>query len=943
MGIVRGALRRPFTVLVAVLALVLSAFLALRGAPIDIFPNLGVPVLYVVQPFAGLSPSQMEGQVVTYYEYHFLYVNGVEHIDSQSIQGMAMLKLYFRPGTDIAQSMAQVVAMSFRATAFMPPGTLPPFIVRFDAGSIPVGQLVFSSDQRSDQEIQDLALYRVRPLLATLPGVSAPPPFGGKVRTIVAYVDPDRMRAYNLSPEGIATELARANLTLPAGNVRTGHFDTIAATNALVQRPKDFESVPLRIGPGPTVFLRDVGRVEDGADIVYNIALVNGRRTVYMPLSGLALAIGILVDEATVTIENMHTHLGRDRRVSPAILDVMAVVMVPKFLAMLCVIAVFIPSFFMIGIGRALFPPLALAVAFSMMASFILSVTLVPVLAAYLFRGGKHGAPHAQGGRFERLQERYSGFAKRLVGRRRLVLAVYCLVCIPAFLLARHIGTELFPRVDTGQFQLRVRAPDGMRLEDTERIVREVDQLIRDDVGGDSVEITLANIGNTPWEYPVNGIFVWNSGPHEAILLVALKGGRRPAVRDIEESIRAKLAQKFPDVRFSFEAGDIVSQVLNFGAPAPISVTVSGNKLSETRRYTERMAAELEKIGSLRDVQIPQALDYPTLDVTIDRERAGQLGVTVDRVGKSIVAATSSSVLVTPNFWTDPASGIPYRVALRVPESGISSGDDLSNLPVMPDGAARPLTGDIATVTSGKTFGEIDHRNSQRTLSVQANLTGADLGRAASAVEDALKAAGPPPRGTTVAVHGQIEQMQTTLASLREGLLLAVIVILLLLTANFQSVRDALIVLSTVPAVLIGVVLALFVTRSTLNVQSMMGAIMSIGVSVANALLLVTFARERRVAGDASEQAALTAARMRLRPILMTSLAMIAGMIPMALGLGEGGEQTAPLGRAVIGGLSASTVATLLTLPALYVIGAARNTTSPSLLEPESERREDEP
>ena len=313
MGIVRGALRRPFTVLVAVLALVLSAFLALRGAPIDIFPNLGVPVLYVVQPFAGLSPSQMEGQVVTYYEYHFLYVNGVEHIDSQSIQGMAMLKLYFRPGTDIAQSMAQVVAMSFRATAFMPPGTLPPFIVRFDAGSIPVGQLVFSSDQRSDQEIQDLALYRVRPLLATLPGVSAPPPFGGKVRTIVAYVDPDRMRAYNLSPEGIAAELARANLTLPAGNVRTGHFDTIAATNALVQRPKDFESVPLRIGPGPTVFLRDVGRVEDGADIVYNIALVNGRRTVYMPLTKQADASTVdVVDAIKAALPQMRALVPED-------------------------------------------------------------------------------------------------------------------------------------------------------------------------------------------------------------------------------------------------------------------------------------------------------------------------------------------------------------------------------------------------------------------------------------------------------------------------------------------------------------------------------------------------------------------------------------------------------------------------------------------------------
>ena len=946
-----------------------------------------------------------------------------------------MLKLYFHPGTDIAQSMAQVTAMAFRSTAFMPPGTLPAFIVRFDAGSVPVGQLVFSSDTKSESEIQDLALYRVRPMLATLPGVSAPPPSGGKIRTIVIYVDPDRMRSYHLSPEEIATTLARENLTLPAGNVRAGDYTTIAATNAMVQKPSDFEKIPLRVGAGPTVFLRDVGRVEDGADVVYNIALVNGRRTVYMPvtkradastldvvanvrnalpkmrslvppdihiglefdqsiyvkssihglltegvlgailtslvvllflrnwrsalivvltipfsvlaavvglrlagqtlnimtLGGLALSIGVLVDEATVAIENIHSHLGRGKRAGRAVVDAMAEVMLPMFLAMLCVIAVFIPSFFMVGVGRALFPPLALAVGFAMLASYLLSGTLVPVLAIWLFRSGKGAHPDSGPSLFGRLQERYASLSTRIVRWRWIALVAYAAVCTPILSLASGLGTELFPRVDTGQFQMRIRAPAGTRLERTEEIVRVVDQAIRQEVGEQLVSMTLANIGNPPWSYPVNGIYVWNSGPQEALLLVALKPGNRPSMEVLQDRLRAKLAARMPAVKFSFEAGDIVSQVLNFGAPTPINVTISGSKLEETRGFSEKIAAALRKIPRLRDVQIPQALDYPTLDVNIDRERAGQLGVNVDRVGRSIVAATSSSVLVAPNFWTNPQTGIPYRVALRVPESQIGSAEDLRNLPVMGNGASRPLLGDIATVTPGKTLGEIDHLNSQRMISVVANVAGNDLGRAAIEVERAVRSVGEAPRGSTVAIHGQVEQMAATLGSLREGLALSVVVVLLLLTANFQSLRDALAVLSTVPAVLAGVVLALYATRTTLNVQSLMGAIMAIGVAVANALLLISFARDGRREGKTAQEAATAAARSRLRPILMTSLAMIAGMAPMALGVGEGGEQSAPLGRAVIGGLGAATVATLLVLPAMYVLLSRRAAARPSL------------
>jgi multidrug efflux pump subunit AcrB len=929
MWLVRFALRRPLTILVVVVAILAGSALSLRRAPADIFPSLGVPVIYVVQPYGGMSPTQMEGQLVGYYEYHFLYINGIEHIESQSIQGMAMLKLYFHPGTDIAQSMAQVTAMAFRATAFMPSGTLPPFIVRFDVGSVPVGQLVFSSETKSGAEVQDLALYNVRPLLATLPGVSAPPPSGGKVRMVVAYVDPDRMRSYGLSadPDDVHVDFEFDQSVYVANAIRglamEGALGAALTALTVLLFLRNWRSALIVVLTIPLSIL--------SALIALRLA---GQTINIMTLSGLALAVGILVDEATVAIENIHTHLAMQKKAGRAVVDAMREVMQPRLLAMLSILAVFIPTFFLVGISRALFPPLALAVGFSMIASYLLSSTLVPVLATRLFRSAKPERHAHAPGIFVRALDTYTRFVAGVVRFRWVALLAYLGVCVAALLFVRRLGTELFPRVDTGQFQLRIQAPAGTRLERTVDLVRGVDAAIRDEVGASHVRMTLANIGNPAWTYPVNAVYVFNSGPQDAVLLAQLEGDRMPMDR-LQERLRARLAEKYPDTRFSFEAGDIVSQMLNFGAPTPIQVSVSGKNLADTRRFSERVVGALRGIADLRDVRIPLALDYPALDVNIDRERAGQFGLSIDRVGKTLVSATSSSALTTPIFWTDPVSGVGYRVQVRVPEDRIQSVEELTNLPVMQDGSASAYLRDVATVRQATMPGEIDHFNSQRAIHVTANIASSDLGRAADDVERAIGSLGPPPKGSSVALHGQAEQMRTTLASLREGLALAVAVVLLLLAANFQSVREPLVVLMTTPAVLAGVVFSLWITGTTLNVQSLMGAIMSIGVSVANAVLLVSFAKDKWHAGSSQREAVVASARGRLRPILMTSLAMIVGMVPTALALGEGGEQSAPLGRAVIGGLVASTIATLVFLPAIYVIFGREGTARSTSLDPD--------
>lgn len=1024
MNLVIGALRRPFTVLVAMIGIVAGAWLAVREAPADIFPELSVPVVYVMQPYAGLNPAQIEGQLVYYYEYHFLYVAGVEHIESESLQGLGVLKIYFHPGTDIGQALAQVTAMAFRATSMMPPGTLPPFIVRFDAGSIPVGQLVFTSEDKSESEVQDVALNRVRPLLATLPGVSAPPPSGGKVRTIVAHLDPSRLRALHVSPDEVATALARSELTLPAGNLRNGDHTSMADLNTMVDSPAELGDVPIRLGGTPSVFVRDVARIEDGADLVYNVALANGRRTVYMPitkradastldvvravkaafpqmraqlpdgvdirlefdqstyvtgaikglleegllgafftglvvllflrdgrsafivvvtiplsilsafialrlsgqtvnimtLSGLALAVGILVDEATVAIENIHAHLQRGTPVRRAVVDAMAEVMAPRLLAMLCVLAVFIPAFGMGGIGASLFPPLALAVGFAMIASFLISSTVVPVLSVWLL-GDRPIVVHAESstGVFGRLQKRYAGLVRASVAAPRRTLLVYAVLASVALMPAWWLGTELFPRTDAGQLRLRVRAAPGTSLDWTTEIVRQVTADIDQELGDGVVSISLANIGNPAWNFPVNALYQSNGGPQDAELLVALRDGRRPSVAAIEERLRARFAVRFPNVRFSFEAGDIVSRVMNFGTNTPVEVVVSGRDLNASRQMAESIAVRMRAVPALRDVQLPGALEYPVTKVMVNRDRAGQQGLSIQDVGRSVVAATSSTVLTTPIFWTDPKSGTPYRVELLLPPAQTRTAADLMAIQVGRM-ESPTLLGDVASVQTGTAPGAISRNNSQRTVLVSANLAGNDLGAAAAAVRSLLETLPPLPKGMAVGVRGQVEQMRATLASLGGGLVLAIAVIVLLLMAYFQSWRVPLIIAASTPAVVGGVLVSLAITRTTINIQSLMGAVMCIGIAVANAVLLVSFALDRRRAGDTVSEAAVNAATGRLRPILMTTFAMVAGMIPMSLALGGAGAQSAPLGRAVIGGLLASTCATLLCLPAVFAL-----------------------
>ena len=1024
MWLLRSALRNPISVLVIVIGVALCSILAILRMPVDIFPNLNLPVIYVAQPFGGMSPAQMEGYLVYYYEYHFLYITGIESVESKSIQNVGLLKLVFHPGTDMSQAVAQTVGYVDRARAFMPPGTVAPFIMRFDAGSVPVGYLVFSSATRSVGEIQDVALNRVRPLFATLPGVSAPPPFGGAARTIVVSVDPDRLRAYRMSPEEVIQAINTGNTIIPAGNVRTGNLLRLAPIDSVVSNIKDLESLPIRTGSGPTVFLRDVGRIDDSSDIITGYAEVNGRRTVYIPvtkradastlsvvnevkanlaqfqsaapqdikidyefdqspyvrnalfsvvwegllgaaltglmvlvflrdwksafivvatipfallsavvalwgtgqtinimtLGGLALAVGILVDESTVVMENIHSHLGQGSR-THAVLEATQEVQIPRLLAMLCVLAVFVPSFFMTGVSRSLFVPLSLAVGFAMASSYFLSSSLVPVLSTWILRTHSGHVRERQTSLIVSARERLERTLCKLIRIRLPVIVTYVVVALVIIVLGdRYLGREIFPRVTSNQLLLRLRAPTGTRVEATEQLYFDVTQAIEKSAGPGSVVTTLGYVGAPPPNYPINTIYLWTSGQHEAVLRVALKPNSGIRVDSLEELLRKELPAQFPGCQFSFEPADVVTQIMNFGAPTPIEINVAGPDLAADRGFAERIRGELGRVRGLRDLQYDEPLDYPSINVKVDRERAGQLGVTAASIGRSFLAATSSSRFVVPNYWADPRSGVAYQVQVQVPPAEMASIQDVEHIPVTLGASSHPLLGDVAQVVYGNTLGEYHRLNGQRMVTLTANVFGEALGRVSKQLDDVIKSIGAPPRGVKVTVRGQLAPMKQTLTSLGTGLLIAVLVIFLLLAANFQSMRLGFVVLSTVPAVICGVVLMLLLTRTTLNIQSFTGAIMAIGVAVANAILLVVFAEEHRRQGNASAESAIHAAQMRMRPILMTSMAMIAGMIPIALGFGEGSQQITPLGRAVIGGLLFATVTTLLVLPVVFAM-----------------------
>lgn len=1038
MNLVTVALRRPLSVLVAVVAVVFTALFGLGKMRRDIFPTLGVPVLYVAQPYGGMDPAQMEGYLTYYYEYHFLYVTGIEHVESKSIQGVGLIKLQFHPGTDMAQALAETIAQVNRARAFMPPGTVPPFVMRFDAGSVPVGNLVFSSENHSVAELQDAALNRVRPLFATLPGVSAPPPFGGSARAIVIRVNPDRLRAHHLSPDDVVKALVAANTIAPSGSVRLGDQILMVPVNSVVRTIKELESVPLKAGVNPAVFLRDIGSVEDAADTATGYALMNGRRTVYIPvtkradastlsvvqlvrenltkfqaalpdgmkvsyefdqspyvtrairglamegllgavltglmvllflrdwrtalivviniplallaavmglwltgqtinlmtLGGLALAVGVLVDEATVTLENIHTRLARGSSVASAALTATVDTAGPRLLAMLSVVAVFIPAFFMVGPGRALFMPLALAVGFAMAASYLLSTTFVPVLSVWILRAPRH-KPDLERGFFARGQAAYTAWVAVLVRFRWfVVLLAVAIAGGVVWQIGRLLGTEIFPLIDSGQFQLRLRAPAGTRIERTEWLATNALALIKAEVGATNVDLTLGFVGVQPPSFPINTIYLWTGGPEEAVLQVQLKSDSGFKVAALQERLRQLFAGAMPEVKCSFEPSDIVSRVMSFGSSAPIEVSVSGPNLAVDRDYAEQVRTALATIPSLRDLQFQQSLDAPTVDVTVNRERAGLMGVTIGEVARSVVVATSSSRFTAPVYWADPANGVAYQVQVEVPPARMNSLEEMRNISVNAQNGDSPLLRSVATIQKGTAIGEYDRYNMQRQVSLVANLYGEDLGTVSRKITTLLAKIGAPPARVALQVRGQIAPLTQLFESLRSGLWLSVVVIFLLLAANFQSLKLSVVVVSTVPAVLAGVVLSLWLSGTTLNVQSFVGAIMAVGVAVANAILLVTFAERARRAGATAAAAAVSGARSRLRPILMTSLAMTAGMLPLALGLGDGGEQSAPLGRAVVGGLVAATVSTLFVLPAVFALVQARTGRLSASLDP---------
>lgn len=1048
MWLVRLAMDRPVTIMVTVAALVLFSILAISRMNVDIFPSINMPRVTVVQPYGGMDPAQMEGYLVTFYEQHFFYISDVDHVSSRSIQGAAVMDVYFQPQTNMSDAMAQVVAQVERTRAYLPPGTVTPFILRYDVGNVPVGFLVFSGPGRTLGQIQDLVYSRIRPVVSTTPGVSTPPPFGGNQRSIVITVDANRLRQYHYSIDDVVQVVLHGNVIMPSGIVRIGDFQRMSTVNSVPNNIQDLGWLPMERKSGPAVYLRDIASIQDATDFQTGYALVDGHRTIYMAiskqstastlnvvngiknnipymesllpkdikvqfvfdqsvyvtealsgllmegglgailtglvvllflrdvrscfivilsipfallaavvglwisgqtinlmtLSGLSLAVGILVDEATVTIENIHSHLQKGKRLRRAIYDGAIEVVVPNLLALLAVISVFTPSFFMVGATQSLFVPLSLAVGYAMLASYFLSGTFVPVMCGWLLKEHAHGDSHGQSASkpdfMERIRGRYQRLVSFLLVRKAFVIGIYAICVTGAVAIYPTLGNEIFPAGNPKGFQLRLKAAIGTRFEKTEQIAKQILHLIGEDVGPENVEVSVGYAGTQPPSYGNSSVYIWTSGPEEAVLDLQFKDEAKVQIRALQEKLRAQVKQQFPGLEISFEAGDIVNKVMNFGSATPIQVDVDGPNYDDDKQYARRLLARVQKLPYLRDVGIVQPLDFPSVDVHIDRARAGQEGVSVSEVGKALVAATFSSRFLTPIFWRDGRNGLAYQIQVQAPQHEMNSLDSVGDIPVRTGSFTAPLVRDVASVTFGSMPGELDHYNMRRVVSISANIGGDDLGRASRDVQKAIDELGAPPRGVRVTVRGQVPIMVDTFKALGVGVLIAIVSILLMLVAYFQSLRVAFIIISVVPAILSGAIYALAITGSTVNVQSFMGSIMATGVGVANAILVAVFAEERRRAGLSARTAAVTGAGARLRPVLMTSIAMIAGMVPMALGMSEGGDRTAPLGRAVIGGLLLSTTAVLFVLPLIYATIQRRSSRRGASMLPQNEEAE---
>ncbi|MFT4205011.1 MAG: efflux RND transporter permease subunit [Chitinophagaceae bacterium] len=1063
MGLIKTALRKPITILVLVAALIFFGIGAVKKIKIDIFPNIDLPVIYISHPYGGYTPSQMEAFFAKNYVNTLLYVSGLKSIETKNIQGLTLIKLTFYQGTNMAQAAAEVTAFSQRSQANFPSGSQPPFILRFDASTLPVGQLVLSSPKRTVNELQDLANVYVRPNFNTIPGLVSPAPFGGNARTIVIKVNPELMRQHGISPDQIVTALRNNNQATPSGNVHIGNYNYVTPINTTIDKIQDFGNIPIYTQNGvANIYLKDIATIDDDADITQGYVLVNGKRSVYLPvtksssastwsvvqglrkaiptfqaqlppdvkvsyefdqsvqvmnavkslmtegaigavltglmvllflgdprgaliviitiptciisavfflnlfgqtinimtLSGLALAIGILVDESTVTIENIHQHLDMGKPKALAIWDACQEIAFAKLLVLFCILAVFAPAFTMQGIPGSLFLPLSLAIGFSMITSYFMAQTLVPILSNWMLKVHKHKheknvleEPEAErkselamredtndNGKvsgFERFHQRFVRFITRLFRIKKSAIIVYLVVAFAVVgLLVTHIGRDILPYSNAGLFQVRLRAPDGTRVEVTENYVLKTLEQLNQQVGKDNIKISSAMVGMHGGAFSTNPIYLFMAGPQEAVLQVAFKEDYKVNMDEFKDAFRARMKKVLPELKLSFEPIELTSKILAQGSPTPIEVQIKGKNKEQDAEYAEKVVAKLKAIPYLRDVQIDEAIHYPAINVNIDRVRAAQLGTDVNTVARSLIAATSSSRYTEKNLWIDTKINNSYNVQVQIPINQMNSLQSIKEIPVVPN-QARPLLQDLATVTFDTTEGEIDDIGALPILNVTANLYKKDLGTATDDVTKAVNSIGELPRGLTMSVMGQSPVLTDTLDSLQSGLLVAIIVIMLMLTANFQSFKVSLVVLSTVPAVLAGSLLLLKLTGCTLNLQSYMGMIMSVGVSISNAVLLVSNAELLWKSGMSAMEAAKEAASLRMRPIIMTSVAMVVGMVPMASGLSESGDQTAPLGRAVIGGLVCSTFAALLILPLVYAWAKGKTSRVSVSLDPE--------
>jgi len=1049
---------------------------AVRTIKVDIFPKLDLPVMYIAHPFGGYTPTQMETFFAKPYINILLYVNGVKSIETKNIQGLTLMKVNFYPGTNMAQASAELSSFTNRMQAIFPPGSSPPFIIRFDASTLPVGELVLSSTKRSNNELLDLANVYVRSSFTSIPGLVSAPPFGGNIRTIVVKVDPQLMRSHNMTPDQLVEALRVNNQTAPSGNVRIGDKNYITPTNTTIRNVKDFENIPLFKGNVQNLYLRDVATVEDGADITSGYGLVNGKRSVYlsiaksadastwevvqnlkkampkiqstlpedvqisyefdqstyvmnsvisllteggigailtglmvllflgdargaliviltiptsiisgvlflnlfgqtiniMTLSGLALAIGILVDESTVTIENIHQHLDMGKPKALAIWDACQEIAFPKLLILFCILAVFAPAFTMAGIPGSLFLPLALAIGFSMIMSYLLAQTFVPVMANWIMKvkhhknvdGSEmtdaqefatsgisknrdqqketlaHRTDSNQDGKisfFERSRARFLRFIDRTLPYKKPIVVSYLFVTTAvAVLLLSSIGKDVLPKVNGSQFQVRLRAAEGTRIERTEEKTLSTIDAIKDIVGPENVSVTSAYVGQHPALFSVNPIYLWMAGPQEAVLQVGLKEGFHINLDELKEKIRKRVHETIPGIALSFEPIELTDKILSQGSPTPIEIRMAGRDKKRNEEFARKIIEKLKHVPYLRDIQLGQSNKYPSLNIEVDRMRAAQLGVDMNDISKSLIASTSSSRYTDKNIWVDEKGGFSYSVQLQVPESKMNSINEMGEIPLLKN-SSRPVLQDVATITPDTTYGENDNLGSMPVLSVTANLNNTDLGKAQADVQEVIASLGELPRGLTVELVGLTETLTDTLNSLQNGLVVAIIVIFLMLAANFQSFKVSAIVLATVPAVILGSLALLMLTGSTLNLQSYMGIIMSVGVSISNAVLLITNAEQLRKYNGNAIESAKESAGLRLRPILMTAVAMVVGMIPMASGLGEAGDQSSPLGRAVIGGLIASTFAALFILPLAFAWGQSKASTQSVSLDPEDE------